>query len=380
MGTTSLEDVMRILHVLATGTRRGAEVFASDLVGALPLPGVDHHVAVLRGSSVDVPFQAPTSLLAIGSPNVHMLRIDVAAARRIRRLASAWRPDVVQVHGGEALKHTVAALLGTTVPVVYRRVGLAPAWLTRGVRREAYAWLMRCATRVVAVAEVVGREAVETFHLPASKVLAIPNAVDSQRMVPARGRDETRRSLGLRSGVPVVISIGTLSWEKDPLAHVQISSRILREREVVHVWIGDGPMRRAALAAAERAGLGGRLLLLGSRADVADVLSAADVLLLASRVDGMEGMPAVVIEAGMAGLPVAAFAVAGVPEVVVDGETGILAQPGDTDALALRVVELLDDRERRVAMGRAARERCLARFEIRSIAKRFLSLYEEVAA
>ena len=69
-------------------------------------------------------------------------------------------------------------------------------------------------------------------------------------------------------------------------------------------------------------------MFLGSRADMGDVFAAADVVLFASRSDGMEGMPAVVIEGGMGGLPVAALAVAGVSEVVVDGQTGLLAPPG----------------------------------------------------
>ena len=80
----------------------------------------------------------------------------------------------------------------------------------------------------------------------------------------------------------------------------------------------------------------------------------------------------------MAGVPVAGFAIAGVPEVVVDGETGMLAPPGDVEGLARQVSALLGDQQRRRGMGKAARERCLARFEIGHIAPRYLSLYEEV--
>jgi glycosyltransferase involved in cell wall biosynthesis len=93
----------------------------------------------------------------------------------------------------------------------------------------------------------------------------------------------------------------------------------------------------------------------------------------------MEGMPAALIEAGMAGLPAAGFAVAGAPEVIEDGRTGLLASSGDEEGLAGRVLELLEDDGRRRAMGTAARERCLARFEIRPIAGRYLALYDEVA-
>jgi glycosyltransferase involved in cell wall biosynthesis len=107
-------------------------------------------------------------------------------------------------------------------------------------------------------------------------------------------------------------------------------------------------------------------------------LTASDVLLFASRTDGMEGMPATVIEAGMVGTPVAGYAVAGVPEVVVDGVTGFLVPPGDVDGLTERVVQLLGDEKRRKAIGESARERCLAHFEIQTVAPRYISLYEQV--
>jgi glycosyltransferase involved in cell wall biosynthesis len=364
-----------VLHVVATGDRRGGEIFASDLVHALVGLGIEQRVAALRGSSVQVPFDAPTTLLERGSWRVPGIRVDVGAIRRLRILTSDWLPDLVQAHGGEALKHAVSALLGLDTPIIYRRIGLAPHGLAQGPRRAVYGSLMRRAARVVAVAEKVRRETVDMFHVPSANVVTIPNGVDGRRMGRTRSPKETRRSLGIPAGTPVVLSLGAISWEKDPRTHLRITARVLREREVVHLWVGDGPMREELRAEADRVGLDGRLQILGSRADVADCLAAADVLLFASRT---EGMPAAVIEAGMMGVPVAGFALAGVPEVVVDGETGMLAPPGDVEGLARQVSALLGDQQQRRGMGRAARERCLARFEISHVAPLYLSLYEEV--
>jgi glycosyltransferase involved in cell wall biosynthesis len=91
-------------------------------------------------------------------------------------------------------------------------------------------------------------------------------------------------------------------------------------------------------------------------------------------------MPASRIEAGMAGLAVAGYAVAGAAEVVEPGVTGLLVQPGDLQALSATVATLLDDGVRRATMGRAARERCRTRFEIQPVAARYLRLYQELAA
>jgi glycosyltransferase involved in cell wall biosynthesis len=372
---------VRVLHVVATGSRRGAEVFASDLVRALARAGVAQRVAVLRGACAEVGFDAPVTMLDEAKEDAGATTLTASRRRllRLRHAAAGWSPDVVQAHGGEATKHALASLVGTRTPVIYRRIGVAPPWLHRGPRRAAYAWLMRRAARVVTVGEQVRRETRELFGVPASSIVAIPNGVDADRVGTARGREEIRGSIGIPPGRQMLVSVGGITWEKNPLGHVRIAARVLNRRDAAHVWVGDGPMRQTLEHQAARSGLNGRFVLLGRRTDVGDLLAAADVLLFASRADGMEGMPAALIEAGMAGLAAAGFAVAGASEVIEDGLTGLLASPGDEEGLAGRVMELLEDDDRRRALGTAARERCLARFEIEPISRRYLALYDEVA-
>jgi L-malate glycosyltransferase len=372
---------VRVLHVVATGSRRGAEVFASDLVRALARAGVPQRVAVLRGACAEVGFDAPVTMLDEAEEDAGTTTLTATRRRllRLRHASAEWSPDVVQAHGGEATKHALSSLVGSRTPVIYRRIGVAPPWLHRGPRRAAYAWLMRRAARVVTVGDEVRRETRELFGVPTSSIVAIPNGVDRERVVAVHGRDEIRGSIGIPPGRQMLVSVGGITWEKDPLGHLRIAARVLNRRDAAHVWVGDGPMRGALEHQAARSGLNGRFVLLGRRTDVGDLLAAADVLLFASRPDGMEGMPAALIEAGMAGLPAAGFVVAGAPEVIEDGRTGLLASPGDEEALAGRVTELLEDDERRRALGTAARERCLAHFEIEPISRRYLSLYDEVA-
>jgi glycosyltransferase involved in cell wall biosynthesis len=374
-----LGATLRILHVVATGKRRGAEVFASDLVQALDAEGISQHVGVLRSDELEIDFVVPRAFLGDGGRKLPVANVSPGALRNLHALNRAFEPDVVQAHGGEALKYATASLVGSKTPLIYRRIGGAPSWVRRGIRRRAHGSLMRRAKRIVAVAEDLRREAVELFGVDPHKITTIPNGVDRRRLTATRTRDETRASLGIAPEAPMLVSLGAISWEKDPLGHLRVTARVLREiGDVVHVWVGDGPMREELRAAASEQGLDGRVLVLGSRRDVADLLIAGDVLLFASRTDGMEGMPAAVIEAGMVGTPVAGYAVAGVPEVVIDGETGSLVAPGDLDGLAERVVDLLGDEKRRRAIGESARERCLARFEIHAVAPKYVSLYEQV--
>ena len=189
-------------------------------------------------------------------------------------------------------------------------------------------------------------------------MVTIPNGVDLRRLEPRRGRAATRAALGVPADATAVLSLGALTWEKDPVGHLDTSAPVLahhagRRPPVRRRWTAVG---QELAAAADRLGVTERVRLLGSRDDVADLL-ASDLLLFASRT---EGMPASVIEAGAAGVPVAGTALAGVPEVVVDGETGLLAAPGDRDGLRAALDRLLGDGELRAPWaGRGALPRPL---------------------
>jgi glycosyltransferase involved in cell wall biosynthesis len=366
--------VIRVLHVVATGDRRGAEVFAGDLVGALQ-GTVEQRVAVMRtNGSVAVPYRAPVDVVGSYGWQVPGIRLDTAAVRALRRLASDWEPDVVQVHGGEPLKHALFARIAA--PVVYRKIGLAAARATRPLFRLGHTRLMQRTARIVAVADSVRREAIETFGAPEDRVVTIPNAVDVTRLFDGASPEGLRADLGIPPSAPVVLSLGALTWEKDPLTHVAVAERTLsRLPEAHHVIAGDGPLKASAIRAAHEAGLSGRVHLVGSRGDAASLLRLADVLLLASRT---EGMPGCVIEGGLLGTPTVAFDVAGVREVISDGKTGLLASPGDVDGLAEWLSRLLTDGETRARLGRGAAERAKS-FTIDRVAPRYASLYEEVA-
>jgi glycosyltransferase involved in cell wall biosynthesis len=366
---------MRVLHVVASQQRRGGEIFASDLVRALNDRNVTQQLAVIRdvGPSA-LSFDAPTAVL--GANGRRVLSIHPGSRRALHQLIRDWRPDVLQAHGGEALKYAVSALANRSPEIVYRRIGRAHPWITSAPQKAVWGWLMRRAARVVAVAEVLRVETIDLFGVSPGRVVTIPNGVDVRRLGRVKGGDKERTALGIPRAAPLLLSVGAFTVEKDPFAQIDLAERILRERaEVIFVMVGDGPMWRAARAEVLRRGLSGRVLLPGVLEDLGDLLSASDMLVLASR---SEGMPASLIEAGMTGLPVVAYAVGGVSEVVLDGLTGLLAPLGDVGGLAQRALNLLGDHQARVRLGRAAQKRCLAQFEIRSLADRYLKVYDEV--
>jgi glycosyltransferase involved in cell wall biosynthesis len=351
-------------------------VFASDLIRSLNGAGVEQRVAVLRDSGEEgIRYDAPEHLLASNGWMAPAIRMLPSAVGPLRTVIRKWRPDIVQVHAN-SLKYAIPAVTGLGTPVVSRMVGPSPENIG-GLRRAGHGWLMRRATRVVAVGESVRREVVDVFRVPPDRVISIPNAVDSRRVRSTKGRDVTRDSHGIPRSSSVILSLGALTWEKDPIGHVEIVARVLgQHRDVFHAIVGDGPLRSEVEAMVAGRRLNDTVRLFPARADVADFLAMSDVLLVASQT---EGIPGSVIEAGMLEIPTAAYAVGGVPEVVVDKVTGRLARAGDVSGLAMCVLELLENPNASRAMGEAARERYLSLFDIATIAPRYFELYQELA-
>jgi glycosyltransferase involved in cell wall biosynthesis len=173
------------------------------------------------------------------------------------------------------------------------------------------------------------------------------------------------------------MQVGRLSVQKDPMAFVEGTVRVILQRsDAQSALVGEGPLRNTVAARVRELDLVDHVHLLGWRDDASQLMAAADVVTLTSR---WEGLPHVLLEAMAWSRPVVATAVNGCPEVVVDGETGFLVEPGDTAGWADRVVELLDDPAKAALMGRRGRERVEERYSLREMVARVEELYLQVA-
>jgi glycosyltransferase involved in cell wall biosynthesis len=192
---------------------------------------------------------------------------------------------------------------------------------------------------------------------PPRKIRVIPNGVDVNKFRRRRPSPGLRKQLDIPEGTPVVAIVAALRPEKNHELFLDAAARI-RERapETVFLVVGDGPRRPALERLAGELGLGGSVRFIGTRSDVAEVLSVVDVLVLSSH---MEANPVSILEAMAAERPVVATRVGSVPETVLDGVTGYLTDPGDAGQIADRVNELLADRGLANAMGWRGRRHVL---------------------
>ncbi|MDR7423621.1 MAG: glycosyltransferase, partial [Armatimonadota bacterium] len=300
---------------------------------------------------------------------------DPRLAWRLRGMIEAGGYDVVQANGAATLKYLVAArrLSGRPWRLVYRAIGLGSHWRRRLDRRMLYRWLFAQTDRVVAVAAAVADDLVATSGVDRRRIVVIPNGVEPSRVAASEAdRRATRQTLGAADGDVVLVHVGNLAPEKNLTALVGLTAACRRHGLPVRaVLVGDGPCRDEVARAVREGALEASVTMLPAQPRVGPYLAAADLYVSTSL---SEGMPAALIEAGLAGLPVVAYAVGGVPEVIADGETGVLVPAGDDRALTETVVALAADQQRRARMGQTARLAC-RRFGIGAVAAAYHGLY-----
>lgn len=287
-------------------------------------------------------------------------KYDLRVWPRLMRLLRRRHMDaVVTVGAGDKMFWGRLAARRAGVPVVVSALH-STGW------PDGISFLNRLLTPItdafIAVAPSHGRYLIEQEHLPVRKVVVVPNGVDTQRFRPAHDVDEVRAELGIGPAVPVVAIVAALRPEKNHELFLEVAQRVaLRLPKARFLVIGDGPRRAALEDLAAQLGVAGRVMFLGSRDDVPRLLSVADVFVLTSH---NEAKPVSILEAMSVGLPVVATNVGSVGETVHSSETGYLVPAGDAGALTERLVSLLNDPQRRTAMGIAGRERVVSRWSV----------------
>jgi glycosyltransferase involved in cell wall biosynthesis len=355
---------MRILHVDTERGWRGGERQTLWLAAELARRGHVSVIAARRGeplaeraaaAGIDVVDCAPAS------------ELDVRAAWRLRRTIRERRVDIVHAHTAHAVAVAAIATLRLGVPLIVARRVDFPLRANAGTR-----WKYGRAAVIVAVSRAVAR-VLERGGIPPGQIRVVPDGVDLDRAVSPASAD-TLRALGAAPGMPLVVQVAQLVGHKDPVNFVRAMRRVRERVRGVHaLLVGDGPLRGAVEAEVRALDLGGVVHVAGYRTDADALLAAADVACLSSR---DEGMGSVLLDALAFGIPVAATSAGGIPEVIVHGESGLLAAPENPVALGDAIATLLEDPGLRARLSHNARERS-HEFSVERMTDRTMSVYEE---
>lgn len=376
---------MRIAHVTATFPPYYAGTGMVCYRSAAELARLGHEVTVLTASYGRDDAAAPEG--------VRVRRLTpafrIGNAPMLPRLLAAERFDVIHLHypfifGAELIR--LRSWL-TGVPYVLTHHNDLIGDGARGRLFDAYARLtapivLGGARKLAAVSldHAANCRLGGLFRRRWHDVVEIPNGVDTELFHPHANSAAVRERLGIGQQDRVVLFVGAMdrAHHFKGVEHLLAALARLSDRHVVGLLVGEGDLRPRFEAEAARLGLADRARFVGGvpHEQLAPYYAAADVVVLPSFPPESFGM--VLIEAMACGVPVVAHNIPGVRSVVRHGETGLLVAPGQTDDLASAIGALVADAPLREAMGARGRADVVERFTWPAIARRLVSLYEQV--
>ncbi len=364
---------IRVLHFLTTDTLAGTELSTYQVAQMMDKERFEVEVAFLTNGG-------PVSeLLGQSGIRVHSLvgRMSLfGAARRFLRLVRSGKFEIVHLYGFKtSLLGRIAFKVLSPMTVVIQ--GIRGQHLTQSIRTDAIMTRMallleRGLSPLIDHYVANSRGAIRFLTmngLPKDKFIWIPSGIDpGEFFLPHQEPEAT----------PLIVSVARFHPVKRHRDILEALER-LSERgiEFRGVFAGGGPELPKVRALANERGLGDAVAFPGdmSREELRSLLGRADIFIMVS---DWEGLPRSVMEAMAAGLPVVGTDVNGINELVVNGDTGLLVPPRDTEAIANALARLLQDREMRVDMGQRGQMRIKTEFNIRDTTRQLEDFYARV--
>ena len=362
----------RILHIIPTFDRGGAEKQLTLLAAGLTRDQFDVHVSALtRGGPMMKSLQVhgiPTTVIG------KSWKFDPLAYWKLKRHIQRLAPDIVHTWIFAANSYGRHAALSAGLKHVIAGERSVDPWKAAH-ELMIDRWLARKTSRIVVPSPGV-RDFYAARRLPTEKFTIIPNGVAPQDQNTPLTREDLLDQLDLPAGARLVGAVGRLWPQKRYKDAIWAADLLKVIRDDVHLLIvGDGPQRWRLERYRDQVQIRDRVHFLGQRDDVPRMIPHFDCLWLTS---GYEGMPNSILEAMAASVPVVATDIPGNRDLVVHGETGYLAPVGHRAGFASWTNQLLDDPETARRLGEAGRRRALEHFTVEKMVQRHVQMYRRV--
>ena len=330
---------LRVLHLNTEKGWRGGEQQALYLASGLAARGVE----TLCVGQPTQPYveRCAASGLAVEAIRTHG-EADPVGIARLRSLFRKWRPQIVHLHTSHAHSlGVVAAKTALTKPrirtVVSRRVDFS---IYRNMLRLSYLKYRFGVDRYIAISEGVRAQMVKD-GIPPARIAIVHSGIDLSRFDGVTPHDYAAE-FGLPKGAPVILDVAAFGWHKAQEVLVRAAPQILARYPEARIFlVGEGECMAKVRAEAASAGVADRIVFTGFRGDVPSLLAGADVFVMCSV---LEGLCTSLLDALALRRACVGSAVGGIPEVLIDGVTGLTVPPSDPARLAAAVLRVLDDR------------------------------------
>jgi len=236
-------------------------------------------------------------------------------------------------------------------------------------------YTIRYFDRVIAVSDDIHRRLGK--HFRPEKILTIHNAIDNEKIAPTRGAELVRSEFGIASDAPVIGSVGRMVPVKGFDLFLAVAKLIVTRRpDVRFLLVGDGPLKPGLESRSRVLGLASNVIFTGFRQDVTDLINCLDIFMMTSY---HEGIPMALLEAMALKKAVVSTAVGGIGEVISNGKSGLLAEPGSSTELAQACLRILDDDALKVRLGAVAAQRIDDEFSIGTLTEMVSAIYRNLA-
>jgi len=367
---TTRAAAVKVLHIQRIGGIGGSERHVLELLPALRARGIEARFLGLDDTNAaPEPFYSALAERDISFERLPCRRdVDPQLALRVVRAVGQASPDIVHTHLVHADVYGAIAAVRAHAALVSTKHNDDP--FRSGKGRYLERLLTRRAARVLCITEALARFNRDVVGLPGEKLRVVHYGLDSppEPWGPRGGPD-------LAPETPVLVAVCRLVRQKGVDVAVEAFA-LVRERHPAAqlVVLGEGPLRDELTALAARHGVDDAVSFPGRVGDIAWWLRRASVVVHPAR---WEGFGLALLEAMLCERPIVATRVSSIPEIVAEGETGLLVPQDDPTALAEAVGALLDDPARASAMGEAGRLRARAEFSVARMAERTAAAYEE---
>lgn len=360
---------MRTLHIDTARSWRGGQ--NQCLLTVRGLRAADHETVLVAHPQGELRRRAPQDSWLV--PLAPRFEVDFHAAWKLARLVRSLQPRVIHAHDPHGVALAALALaFRQPVPapalVVSRRVDFR-------LRSHAFSrYKHKQVQRFICASEAIRRILLRDGFAP-ERVVTVHEGIDLEHVAEAPPVS-LHETFWLPEGSPVILNVAALVPHKGQRHLVEAMAQVVRAVPQARlVILGEGELRGALEQQVADLGLERHVLLPGFRHDVLSLMKTCDVFVLSSV---MEGLGTSLLDAMACARPIVGTDAGGIPEVVVDGETGHVVPPRDADALADALIDLLTNDERARGFGAAGFERVRKRFSVERMVEETLRVYHEV--
>ncbi|MEJ5250300.1 MAG: glycosyltransferase [Armatimonadota bacterium] len=362
------QEALRILQVLAGVGAGGAEALVAQLTHHLRMQGHVVEVVDIWGRQSPAPAFEKYGVKPVRC--VNRGPISMFYPGKLVRFIRQFNADIVHCHETAWYKSAMACRW-THVPCVFTLHNYHDKWLREHARRLRFA--ARLTSFCVGVAPGIEQLFTEILGVPPERTVYIRNGIVDVYMSEPPAPDW--KAPIPENAILVAMVARFDRHQKDQPTLIRAAQIARRKIPNLHlVLVGDGPRRSEVEALTDHLNARGYVHFLGLRDDVRVLLHHIDLFVLSST---MEGESLAILEAMSARRPIVATAVGGTPSLLADGDCGVLVPPGDAQAMAQAIVDLLQNKEKAQQLAVRARQRFLQEYTIDRMAERYLDVYRE---